>query len=242
MNFVIDIVLILILLGTTLNYFRMGFVKALFSICKFAVSVILAFALSSTVGSIISEKFVYDSVYESVHTKVEGIAGDVNEDLDMSGLVDKLPKSVQSLLASSGQDIDELKNDLGEDKITKENIEEFSASVSSRVSSVISNVIAFVIIFIVAMLLLGIVAFILDKICKLPGLRQINKTLGIIFGAICGILQVVIACTVITAILNMIGVNSPELSVEAMNEKTVVYSFVNNSGFSQWIMDILKSI
>ena len=235
MHIAIDIILVFILLFTTIRYFRMGFVKALFSICKFALSLLLAFSLASTVGAIISEKAVYNTVYESVHSKVESVAGDLNEGLDMSDVVDKLPESMLELVADSEDDVEELKNELDGDKITEESIASLSESISVKLSTVISNVIAFIIIFVISMILLGIVAFILDKICELPGLRQVNKLLGLAVGTICGILGVLIACAVITALLNII----PGMSVEAMNEKTFMYSFVNNSGLSTWIFDLL---
>ena len=240
MHIAIDIILACVLLFTTIRYFKMGFVKALFSICKFALSLLLAFSLASTVGAVISEKAVYNTVYESVHSKVEAVAGDLNEGLDMSDVVDKLPESMIELIADSDEDVDALKSELGEEKINNESIVSLSKNISTRISTLISNVLAFILIFVISMIVLGIVAFILDKVCELPGLRQVNKLLGLALGALCGILGVIIACAVITALLSIMpSANSPGMTVEAMNEKTVIYSFVNNSGLSSWIFDLL---
>lgn len=236
MHFIIDAILIAVFVLTVIHYFRIGFIKALFSVCKFFVSIIIALALASQVGATISEKAVYTPIYNAVNKEVEGIAEGLGQNADISELVSKLPGSVTNLIISS-EGIDQ---SLLNSTISEETIKGISANIAGKISSVISNIIAFLILFIVSLLVLTIIAFILDKICKLPILKQTNKILGLCFGLIGGVFNVLFACTIITLVLHMIGVNSPELSAEAMKEKTVIYSIVENIDISYSLLSFFS--
>ena len=235
MHFIIDAILIAVFVLTVIHYYRIGFIKALFSVCKFFVSITIALALASQVGAMISEKAIYTPVYNAVNKEVEGIAENLTENASISDVVDKLPESVTVLITSSGID-----QSLLNSTVSDETIEGISKNIAQKVSSTISNIAAFLIIFIVSLIALTLIAFILDKICALPVLKQANKILGLCFGLIGGAFNALAACTIITLILHMIGVNSPELSAEAMKEKTVVYSIVENIDVSYSLLSFFS--
>ncbi len=228
MNFVIDIILLLILGISIFRCYKDGFIKSLFSFCKFAVSLILAFALASTVGAAISENIVYDPTYEMVHSKVESVADGLGEKAEASELLAKLPDSLTNMIEEEGE------NKL----ITDEVISDIAENIAKPLSTVISNVAAFIIIFIASMLLLWLAMIILDKFFTLPILHQFNKLFGIILGSVSGVIKVVVACAVITGVLNLLCVNSPELSPEVMNEKTIIYGFVNSIGLGDLLFGL----
>jgi uncharacterized membrane protein required for colicin V production len=240
MHILIDAILIIVFALTVIHYYRIGFVKALISVCKLFVSLAVAFALATHVGSLISEKVIYKPVLTTVTNTVEGIVENLSENADASEIVDKLPESFKIFLDSSDVSLDDAGGSLAGQVISDEIVSTISGNIAEKISKIISNVIAFLILFAVSMIALTILAFVLDKLCMLPILKQTNKVLGIIFGVFSGAFNVFAACTVITLILHLIGVSSPELSAEAMKEKTIVYSLIENIDMSYMILTFLS--
>ena len=236
MHIIIDVILIAVFVSTVINGYRIGFIKSLISVCKFFISIAIAFALASHVGALISEKVVYEPVLSVVTDKVEDVAGTVNEEADLSEIFDKLPDSVKLFVSYDEDAQDKINGAISDGIISDESISELSHSIASGISGVISSIIAFLAVFAISMIALTILAFVLDKIFTLPVLKQANKLLGLIFGVFYGAFNVFAVCTVITLILHLIGVNSPELSAEAMKDRTVVYSLVENVDMSHLIL------
>ena len=241
MHIIIDTVLILVFLITVIYYYKIGFVKALFSVCKFFISVAIAFSLASSVGEVISEKVIYKSIESTVNEKTQSIAKSLNENSFVSDLIESLPSSIKMLIFSSNSATDELNGELAGEIISEESIIAVSGIISERISVIVSNIIAFLILFALSMIALTVLSFLLDKLCTLPVLKQTNKFLGLVFGTLFGSFHVFAACTIITLILHLLGVDLHEMSVEAIKEKTVVYSFVESIDLSHLIIEFFRA-
>lgn len=144
MNIIIDIVLVAIFAITVIDFYRKGFIKALFSLCKVFISIILAFALTPVAENIIGNR-----------------------------------------------------------------------------------ILAFIIIFVLSIIACSFLSFIIDKLFKLPVLKEINKICGLLLGAVCGFLYMLVSYSIITLILNLISIKFPELSAVTMMEKTLIYSLLS---------------
>lgn len=241
MHILIDVILIAVFLITIIHYYRIGFVKALFSICKFFLSVAIAFSLASPLGALISEKFIYKPIESTVTEQIRSVSETMNENSSISELVEKLPESLKLLIFSSDSVSNEINGELSGEIVNTESIEKVSIAITERISVLVSNIIAFLMLFAVSMVALTILAFVLDKLCSLPVLKQTNKLLGLAFGMLCGAFHVFATCTIITLILHLVGVDSPELSAQAMKEKTVVYSFIENIDLSHLIVEFFRA-
>ena len=240
MHFFIDAILILVFTLTVIHYYRIGFVKALFSICKFFIAVAVAFSFASSLGAIISEQFVIDPVHRSITDKVQNVADGLNENSYVSELVENLPGSIKILITSNDSLSDELNEELSDELVSDQTVAKVSNIISNRISYIISNIIAFAILFAVSMLLLSILAILLDKLCGLPIIKQVNKLLGLILGALLGIFHVFLASTVITLVLYIVGVDHPNFSIEIVRENTVVYPIIEDIDLSYLILEFFR--
>lgn len=242
MHILIDVIIVLVFVITIFHYHRIGFVKALFSVCKFFISVVIAFSLASSLGSVISEKIVREPIRDTINDIIQSNADELNEGENISTLVEKLPGSIKILIDSSDSTTDVLDEDLENKLIDDETVAAVSDIISQKISNIISNIIAFLILFAISMILMSILATILDKLCQLPVIKQANKFLGALFGILCGAFHVFAASTIITLVLYLVGIDNSDFSVEAMREKTVVYSFIERIDLSYLIIEFLKSI
>ena len=242
MHILIDIALILVFVLTVIHYYRIGFIKALFSVCKLFLAIAVAFALAAPIGGLISDNLVYTPTYNAVKSTVDNLADKVNDSADMSTLVDELPESIMIFVDSSGHSTETLKQELSGEIINDNTVSKLSASIAGKISGAISNIIAFLVIFVIAFILLTVVVFVLDKIFNaLPVLKETNKILGVAFGVLAGIFNAFATCTVITLLLHLFGVDSPNLSAEVMAEKTVIYSLISNIDLSGLILNVFSS-
>ena len=234
MHILIDAILILVFLITVMHYYKVGFVKALFSVCKFFLSIVIAFSLASPLGAAISDKYIHAPVHNATSEMITSIAEDQAD--TVPELMNKLPGSVRRLLLPNGG----IENELLPTPLNDKNIPKIINAVSDKISIIISSIIAFLIIFALSMILLTILALVLDKICTLPVLKQTNKILGVALGVIFGVFHVFMTSTVITLVLHLIDVTYPNVTVTIVKEKAVLYSLVENVDLAQIILNFFR--
>ena len=238
MHILIDAILILVFFITVIHYYRVGFVKALFSVCKVFLSIVIALSLASPVGAIISDKFIHTPVKAATDKMIDGLTDGNGESI--ADLLEKLPDTVKNLVLSSDTLTDELENEIAKIPLDNNNIGKISNAISDKISIVISSIIAFLIIFAISMILFTILAFVLNKICSLPVLKQTNKLLGCVLGILFGIINVFASSTIITLVLHLISVANPEVAVNKVSENAIVYSFIESIDLSQIILKFFR--
>ncbi len=104
------------------------------------------------------------------------------------------------------------------------------------INAVAANIISYIVIFIVSILALSILAFILDKIFSLPVLNKLNKILGFLLGAALAIFNLILTCSIITFILNIVQIWNPAISSSSMAEKTIVYGLISKIDFISYLI------
>ena len=100
-----------------------------------------------------------------------------------------------------------------------------SESISLSVATVISNILAFAALFLGSLIVLNLVCFILDKLAKLPLLNGTNRFLGLIFGALEGIVLGMVLAKVMEALCSAYGALNPEFTFTDVANNTYVAKF-----------------
>lgn len=198
-----------ILLINSLIGMKVGFIKTIFSLCSMIIAVVLTIWLSPYVNSFMRGN---DKIYNGISSKVdtmltfseEEAAGD-NQDALIEGLA--VPQSIKNSLIENNKA--EVYDALG--------ITSFKDYVSNYITGIIINAMAFIITFVVILVLLWVICIALDIISKLPLIKQVNKTAGLIAGLIHGLVIVWIFFILLTVFgstetgqkaLQMIGENA----------------------------------
>lgn len=97
-------------------------------------------------------------------------------------------------------------------------------------SDFVTRLLAYVLIFIAAYVILIVISIIVDKIFKLPVLKQANKLLGIIFGIICAYVILSVAAAFITVAAQLTDGQIFGMSQTELEASTFVYRFFNQNG------------
>lgn len=110
---------------------------------------------------------------------------------------------------------------------------------TSQNRSLIFSLISVIAVFVVSMIVLGIIIGAVDHLFKLPVLKTINKVLGGVLGALCGIFSVFIICI----ILRLLYIADIE-TLNNMISASSVYKFMceMTDKFFPFISDIVNKL
>ena len=217
--FVVAIIVISIVIGA-----KRGFFKAVLRTFAGLITIVIAYFATKPLSKIINDRFIYNNLEEKISSEVNSHLANAGVDLSPSELVEAVPDSFETIASLAGYDIEELAvaaSEKGHNIITT-----FVENSTSVISSVISTLIAFVVLLIGVYVLLRMLASLLDLIfSSIPVLKKINRTLGMIFGFVCSLINSWIFVIVSYSIINLVRATSPEFLSDFSCDATYVYRF-----------------
>ena len=178
MGVVVDLVIIAIIVLSTFLAYRKGLVKLAIGLCAFAISILITVILYQPISNLVIHVTSIDEMIEdAIYEKANDV---IQENVEKDTI--------------TGQMIENAKNGM-----LPETARELAINI------VRGGVM--VILFIASKLALRFVTAIADAIAKLPIINQLNKTTGMIFGVLRGILIVYVGLLIL-AIPGQINANS----------------------------------
>ena len=218
MNYLLDAVVILIFLLCVFIGRKRGFIKTVAGIVAFLAALAVSMLLSGPVAGLVYDKAEEPSIVETVDTKLEETKGTAIEQLDNA--YQSLPNMVKNLLAQAGvTDVNGLS-----DRLPTDGAETIGHSVNAVVEPLLLPLIkalCSLVLFFIAYIAASIVLRVLNIIAKLPLLKQLNKTLGLVGGIVSGALWALLAVTVIQVIAAT-GSADSTITLQTVSETVVV--------------------
>lgn len=196
MVYVIDGILLLILVLSAIIGARRGFIKALCGFGATVLAFVVSFTFKSRLGQLLSDGFFHDFLYGKVYTYIQGVADSVNATGE--SLSQALNKGILKFAKIPDMTL-----------IGNESIDDITSKVTDSISSSFSSAAAFVILFFASLIIITLLLKVLDKICDLPMLSQLNGLLGFVIGLVKGLL----ICFVVSLIFKYIY---PYLNIDGM--------------------------
>ena len=241
MAIVLDVIVVLIIVLTVWNCCSKGFIRSVFDMLKFTVSVICAIIFKNGLAKIIMKSGFYDSTKMKLQAQLsEAIsnAGAKMSDPEMLEAFSNENPKLAGIVEYMGADLEKTRIGIENAFYSgSENIAEIAAeSILTPAMESIAHILAFTVIFIVAYLLICIAEYILDKIFGLPLLSGINRFGGVLAGIICAVLYASLFVTISKPILSNPGVVGGSWE-RTITEKTYVYSYVDNHNIISFFMD-----
>ena len=195
MSAVLDIVLILIIVVFAVIGMKKGFFKSVSGFASYFIGMIIA--------------SVFYKPFMDVVKKLPFFANKIT-DVEMPNLAE-------------GEDLMQKLKIIMNYIMENEDIgEKAEAIVNNLIADVGATLISYTIIFIAASLLIKIIFLILDLTAKLPGLKQVNKMLGMAMGAVTGLFWSWAFALVFGGVLfPMLNAKFPDIFMDEMIESTV---------------------
>ncbi len=199
MQLTVDLFLLAVFVVLALIGWWRGFLKAVFSLGRLALSMIVTVLFGSAFAGWLDRVLVNPPVYEAIHHKFTEFATEAAN--TAQGGVDALAQKVPSIFRGY-LDLENL--DPASDIHTL--ADEWSLTVAGGISKVISTVIGYVLLFVIAFLALSILIFILGKLIdQIRFIRTTDKILGLLLGILGGAAAVLLLSTIIALILPLTG-------------------------------------
>lgn len=195
MGIVVDLIIIGIVLLSTFLAYRKGMVKLAIGLCAFVISIVVTFVLYTPIANLVIN---VTSIDEAIEDMIYEKANDIlkNEDTTQDQLTSQI--------------VEDAKNEM---------LPETARTLA--VSIVKGGVM--VVLFVAIRIALIFVTVLADAIAKLPIINQINKTTGMIYGVIRGILIVYVMLLVLSIPGKINSKNALNTSVEQSILGKVMY-------------------
>jgi uncharacterized membrane protein required for colicin V production len=228
MNWLLLVVLAILIINTFIGM-KVGFIKTVFSLCSMIVAIVLTIWISPHVNDFIRGN---EKCYNYINTKVEKVLPLIDEKADKNAQVAiieglALPQSIKDSLIKNNNK--EVYKELA--------VKGFKEYVGSYLTGIVINALAFSATFIVMLILLWVVSIALDIISKLPLLKQINKTAGLMAGLLHGLVVVWIFFILLTVF------SSTKLGQDAMEligESQILGLIYNNNFLLDFVTSVTK--
>lgn len=236
MTIAIDLILAVILAATVVDGYRKGLIRSVLRLASVVLALILASVFSGPVGTWASDTFAHEAISDIISENISSaLADDPRAGEMVFSAVDRYvfnadmsTEEYVEMIASGGEGA----------------VERVSGELAGAISSPLCNSVAFFAIFILALIALRIVTFVADKIFSLPVLNEANRALGLIFGAVCGIILVMIISRVFICILPWLSETFADAFPAGFTDKTVVLNFFGKFNFFGWLLsgiaDVMK--
>lgn len=207
MGYILDVAVILLFVLAIFIGYKRGFVKSIVRVVGCLLALVIAGSLSSVVAGGIYDAFLADTVTDQIAGQIPAAdTASIKEGL--SAVMDKLPQSVVNALGNYNLDSPDAIVDSLEGTLTGD-VHQIAATLSEKVVRPIAvlllSMVCFFVLFILLVIVVLILAHVIGKVFKLPGLKQINGVLGAVLGVVEGVLWVLVAVTIV----HFVALSSP---------------------------------
>ena len=198
MNFVIDIIVILIFLACIFFGYKIGLTCVIIKVLSFVLSIVISLILFKPISAIIiNHTDIYGNLSNSIKVTIQE---DEKEEKNNS-------EKPNVMLDSINEKIEETEEDA-------------TTAIANNVAEIIINIIVLVILFIVIRIILFFIRFIFSAITELPIIKQIDKLGGFIYG----LLEALLIVFVILAIISFIDIPELQLAIKTSIITSILYN------------------
>lgn len=188
-NIVLDLLLIVLLaIGVYIGWHR-GFLRVVMKTFAGLFSAVFAMAMFERLAVILKDKYVYPFVHAKLDAAMQGI----DSSYSAEKLADAVPEGLQNAAATVGIDLTGIANNAVQSG--KDAVAEFVQNASVAVAQMVASAAAFVLLFLLAFFVLRVLSVPINAIVmRVPVLGQINRFLGLLFGAVTAVVLAFVFC------------------------------------------------
>ena len=223
MEYIVDIIIAVIFGAIVISSIRKGFFKSLFELAGTLISLAISRVLSESFARVAFDSFIRKGA-ETYLEKALGSVGTKDYALQAQETLNSIPEALNGIMSLMGIDkeliLEKIQSaDLGGNNM----VESLMSGVVEPVGTAILQFILFIILTVVVGFALKFVVRLLDGIIKkLPAVKQLNTTLGAVFGVLRGVIVVAIISMLVGILASFIG---NEKFIEIVNNSIIVDTF-----------------
>lgn len=220
-----DITVLIILLVFIIIGVKNGFLYSIFSLFSYIISVIFAIKFYPVLSSMLQETFLYSKIKTAVANGIinqQSVNASTIKEKSAQTIIDglKLPNFIKESLV---------------DNVNKSNLFDTSKivdSISGEIATLVINILSVILIYVIIRVAMVFIRIIIKTISKIPVFKQLDKTGGLILGAIEGVFVVYILCAIL---ILFSAFPKFATAIENIEESTVAKHFYQNNFIVSWI-------
>lgn len=234
MSLVIDIIIILAAVASVYGGIVRGFVKSASGFISLILALTATYMFASPAAEWLDRNAVSERVGAIVSDSITSIVTAGEQKLALADIFADRPEALDSIASRFGFDPDEVGeyySDKLAEKTDSEAIEKLSDYIAAPTSAAISRVLAAAGVFLIALIALKFAFFILDLICRLPVLDQLNTLLGLIFGILSAIVFAWAISNIAVGVIRAFSTIRGDIFNQTVIDGSVILKFFYQKGF-----------
>jgi len=185
-----DIAVLIIIVVFTFIGLKNGFLYSVFRLLSYILSVIFAIKFYPILSSMLLKTAIYTNVKTAI---INGIIK--QQSVSVSAIKEKSAQTLVDGLKLPGFIKDSIIENVAKKDIF--GVQKILDAIGSEIATLVINILSVVLIYVIIRLALVFARVIIKTIAKLPVFKQLDKTGGLVLGAIEGIFIVYILCAVL---------------------------------------------
>ncbi len=222
-NLVLDLLLVALVAYGLISGWKRGFVRVVFMKMRWLTALVVSFLVARPLGALLGKTLFGPSLEGKIKEILGNALGEKLSDATASELVSELPLALKGILNLFGFDAAKLAADA--ETAGGSLLDNFASTISSPVATVIGTVVVFIVAYIVLRLTLRFIVQLVSAIFSIPGLRIINKTLGVIFGLLFSLISAWILVTVLGLVFGILAGGDIAFFADFNINKTLIAKF-----------------
>lgn len=228
MEFIVDIILLMIFAAIVIMGAVNGFVKTVLGIVAALAAFLIAYKLSAVFAPQFYESFLNERVFEAIKARLVDAQDASSVTKQATAVLASIPEFVINIAASIGISTNGITERIrGLDNTGTAIAKELTDSVAAPIITAVVHAILFAVLVAVLYVIFMVVVKLIDKIFKLPLLKTANKIMGALLGAVKGIVLIFLICIIVEIV---VGVGKDTVFTSAVESSRIV-SFVNDNNF-----------
>lgn len=220
-NQIVDCIIIAIIILWAIIGAKRGFIKSVLKVGTGIISLIIANTFTKKLATVLNSKYFFATTKDKITDIINSYLSK-HDAVSAETLSGAVPDAFKKILFYSGYDVDTLASNAVE--AGKESVSNFIDSCSTAISNSISAIVAYLILFLGVFIALKVSALFLDAVfSRLPVIKQINSSLGLLFGVICAIINVWVFSSIALYIIELIRTSSPDFFAGFSREETIIF-------------------
>ena len=229
---IFDIALAAIFIICMIVGFVKGFIDQILDLVSGIVAFVSAYFLTPLVAPFVSRQFFLKLISQKIAEAVSGLGAGIFE----NGAANE---TFRSITERFGADYDAIKNEYMTMASTEWDKagEAITNRIAEPVSLALSYALCFVVIVILVLFILWLIKHLLDLAAKLPVIKHANKILGLVAGALLGVLVVWVISFGLKLGLPYLNTVAPSVFPEDLFDKSLVLRFCYEINAVRTIID-----
>ncbi len=236
MNIIIDAILLIIIAICLLSGYMNGFVKTVIKLISGVAAFIIAFIVSPIVSGLIYDLFYYDTVKNIINNELLKLGYSDAAGIFTEGALNGI---LGDLMDICGFSLTELQSHVSNASSIEDVCTMLAEKFAQPIANATSYVTAFILVFVLAAVAVFFISSVLKLATKLPVIKQADKLLGLIMGAVSAIIFSTVYMTTVKLSIPYLSLISSGISADIL-ESTFLFKHLYELNLLQKLFEYVN--